>query len=133
MLLQNKVLCWNCRGAGNGEFLREMNDLRRVHKPAIIILVEPKIRGVTADATCKKLGMNRWTRSDATEFSGGIWCLWSEDDVTVELRYAYNHFLHFCSGLFKGTPMRANCGVCPPPQVLAGVRSFGRKLMNWKW
>lgn len=71
MSIQDNVLCWNCRGAGNDEFLREMNDLRRIHKPTIIILVELRISGVMANAVCKKLGMNRWTWSDSDGFSGG--------------------------------------------------------------
>lgn len=66
----------------------------RRYKPLIILLMEPKISGATADEACNKLGKMKWIRANAEGFSGGVWCFWDEDDVEVELRYAHSYFLH---------------------------------------
>lgn len=87
-------MCWNCRGALSGEFLREIRDFRRQYRPTIILLLEPKISGSKADGVCCKLGKNRWLRSEAEGFSGGVWCLWDDEEFDLELRYAHPSFLH---------------------------------------
>lgn len=89
-----KILCWNCRGASSGEFLREMKDFRKRFNPAVIILMEPKISDTTADAVCRKLGKNQWIRSEAEGFCGGVWCLWDDEEIEIKLKCGHNFFLH---------------------------------------
>lgn len=43
---------------------------------------------------CKKLKKSHWIRSKAEGFSRGIWMLWDEDDVKIELRYIHKQFVH---------------------------------------
>lgn len=66
------MLCWNSRGALSGEFLREIREFKRRFKPEIILSMEPKISGETADDVCRKLGKNRWIRTEAKGFGGGV-------------------------------------------------------------
>lgn len=89
-----RVLCWNCRGALSGEFLREIREFMRKYKPEIIVLLEPRISGATADGVCRKMGMNCWIRSEAEGFSGGVWFLWNKEEVDVVPRYAHASILH---------------------------------------
>lgn len=91
MIAQN-IIAWNCRGAKSSEFLREMKELIRVHRPLIIVLVEPKISGVEADTVCKRLGKTRWSWLKASGFSGGVWIVWDEKEVQVKLVYAHKYF-----------------------------------------
>lgn len=72
----------------------EIKEYKRLYSLAIIIHVEPKISGTLADEVCKKIGQNRWIRSESTGFSGGIWVLWNEEEVEVKLSYAHTSFLH---------------------------------------
>lgn len=52
----------------------------------ILILMESKKSGAMEDEICKKLGKNRWIRSEDDGFNGGVWLLWKEEDVEVNLR-----------------------------------------------
>lgn len=95
MMIEGSVLCWNCRGAGSKDFMREMRELMNEVRPAIVVLLEPRISSLTADAVCAKLGRRRWIQSEATGFSGGIWVLWVEDMFDLRLKNASKFFLHF--------------------------------------
>jgi len=46
--LMMNVFLWNCRGAEKVAFLRNMKELMRLLRPAILIVVEPRISGVKA-------------------------------------------------------------------------------------
>lgn len=95
MIREERILSRNCRGVRSATFLLEMKELKRRYNPMIIVLMEPRISGELADAVCWKIGKNYWVRSESEGFSGGIWVLWSEEDVEVKLRYAHASFLHF--------------------------------------
>lgn len=69
----------NCRGAGNDNFLRNLRDLKFIHRPAIIAILEPRVSGAVADRQCKLMGMKRWYRVEANGFSRGIWILWEAE------------------------------------------------------
>lgn len=71
-----------------------MRDFKRRFKPEIVLLMEPTISSEIADEACRKLGKNCWIRIDADGFRGGIWCLWDDVDIEVDLRYAHSSFLH---------------------------------------
>lgn len=78
-MLENsiKVLSWNCRGASNPTFMRNLKDLLAVHKPTIFAAV--------ADRVCQQIGWGSWHRVEATGFSGGIWIFWKEDVTRLKL------------------------------------------------
>lgn len=84
-----RVLCWNYRGARSKEFPREMRDWVRIHRPSLIILLEPRISGSGADKVCKKLGKSHWIISKEDGFSGGIWLLWDEASFLVSLIHVH--------------------------------------------
>lgn len=73
---------------------QKLKDLLRATRPLILILLEPKVSGPVAVDVCKKIRLNRWSRSKAEGFSGGIWMVWSNEDVKIEIRYAHKFFLH---------------------------------------
>lgn len=52
----SSVLCWTCRGAAGRAFAFEVKELMREYRPKIIILLEPRISGDTADRVCKIFG-----------------------------------------------------------------------------
>lgn len=92
--MDTKVLCWNCRGAASKDFLREMLDMKRTHKPTMIVLLEPQISGSEATEVCRKLGVTRWLRSEASGFSGGVYLLWNNDAIEVELLSVHKSYIH---------------------------------------
>lgn len=94
MLIETQILCWNCRGAQSDTFLRELKEIMRSYRPEILILLEPKINEEAANVACKKMGKTHWISSKAEGFSGGVWLLWDEAEIQIELRYAHKFFLH---------------------------------------
>ncbi|KAI9099052.1 hypothetical protein K1719_024819 [Acacia pycnantha] len=63
------------------------------YKPDIFVLVEPKISGVRADNVIKKLRFIHSHRVEASEFSGGIWILWSSK-VSLNILLNQVQFVH---------------------------------------
>lgn len=94
ILIDDQIFCWNCRGAKSSWFFRELKEFKRIHRPAVIILLESKISESSAIEACKKMEKTHWIRSEADGFSGGVWLLRNEEDIKVSLRYAHKYFHH---------------------------------------
>lgn len=45
---------------------------------------------------------NRWVRSEARGFKGGVWVLWKEDEVGMKLEVGDRFFVHFRVKLLGG-------------------------------
>lgn len=71
----------------------EIKEFMRLYRSHVVILLEPKISGEMAHATCKKLDKRHWIRSKADVFSGGVWILWNEDEI--KLKHARKLILYF--------------------------------------
>lgn len=69
LMIGGNLLCWNCRGARSGDFLKEMKELQKFYKPLILMLMESKISGNEADEVCLRLRKTHWSRSESTGFS----------------------------------------------------------------
>lgn len=93
MIKVENIICWNCRGASSGNFVRVMKELLRSYKPALVVLLKLKISGAVADRICKQIGMSRWGYSEATGFSCGIWVLWNEDMIRVAVKHVQKYFI----------------------------------------
>lgn len=86
MVMVKRVICWNCRGLGGGEFASEIKDIIREYKPKTVILLKPRINGEMATKVCQKLGKKRWVSSESVGFNGGIWVSGEEDEVKLKLK-----------------------------------------------
>lgn len=64
----------------------------------IVILLEPRTRGETADKVCKKLGKKRWVRSKLVGFSGGVWVIWDDEEVELKMMTIRRSFIHMKVG-----------------------------------
>lgn len=93
--LPRKLLSWNCRGAGDFKFMQAVKDLVQLHKPSIVVLLEPKISGGDADKVIKKIGFSGRYSVDPEGFAHGIWILWCTEDVHVEVTSSARNQIHF--------------------------------------
>lgn len=89
-----KILSWNCRGAGNRNFLMSLKDLISVHRPEIVAILEPRISGRVADGVCSNIGWEHWYRVEAQGFSGGIWLFWWQEKLEVKIIHEHHQFVH---------------------------------------
>lgn len=71
-MFEASLIFWNCRGAGSKGFTCKIKELMKEHRLSIVILLEPRISGDSADVVCKKLGLRCWIRSEAIGFSRGV-------------------------------------------------------------
>lgn len=70
------LLIWNCQGAGNNTFKRNIWDLIRNHKPDMIILMETKVTLSSMGMFFNNLGFTASSSVDPNGRAGGIWLLW---------------------------------------------------------
>lgn len=89
ILMRVDLMVWNCQGAGNVNFHKVLKEYIREFEPAVVVLVETRVSGVTAECVIKKVGMPFSHRVEACGFSGGIWVLWKSG---VDLRVEANNF-----------------------------------------
>ncbi|KAI7990425.1 hypothetical protein LOK49_LG12G02459 [Camellia lanceoleosa] len=82
------ILLWNCRGAGNDRFKRNMRDIVRLHKPSMIILLETKVELNTMGMYFNHLGFMVSTHVDPIGRNGGIWMLWDPSQANVRVTEA---------------------------------------------
>ncbi|KAJ4842416.1 hypothetical protein Tsubulata_039883 [Turnera subulata] len=88
-------MVWNCRGAGSSEFMATVKEYVSVNKPQVLILVEPRISGRTADRVVRRIGFSHSHRVEAIGFSGGVWVLWQGKHARVDILANHLQFIHF--------------------------------------
>nr|XP_011457336.1 PREDICTED: uncharacterized protein LOC105349397 [Fragaria vesca subsp. vesca] len=81
----SSILYWNVRGAADSKLPDIIQDLRRIYKFNILVISEPRISEDKALKVVKSLGFSSFTIEDATGFSGGLWLLWDDQQVKLEV------------------------------------------------
>ena len=76
-----KFLSWDCGGTGDLKFMQAMKGLIQLHKPSIVVLIDLKACGADAYGIIKEIGFS----AGPTGLTYGIWVLWQEEDVDVEV------------------------------------------------
>ena len=84
-ILPMKILLGNYRGADNCNFRRNFANLNRVHRLDITVIIETRISGHRAKAVSPSLGFDSVCHSDATGFQGGIWVLWNDNNISLDI------------------------------------------------
>lgn len=79
-----KVIAWNCRGVGSQSALRHLL-LVRSNNPDILILEEPRVHSKFIARITASTRFNAHIVIEANGFSGGIWILWDDSCVHLEL------------------------------------------------
>jgi len=79
------IHAWNVQETGSKGFLVTLKELIQRYSPKILVLVETRISGATADEVCRKIGFDGVCRVEAHGFSGGIWVLWLKDEVHLQI------------------------------------------------
>ncbi|KAI8011058.1 hypothetical protein LOK49_LG06G03032 [Camellia lanceoleosa] len=87
------LLIWNCRGAGNDRFRRNLRELVQMHKPDMLILMETKVELNSMGMFFNNLGYTASTHVDPIERSGGIWLLWIPSLLNVQVNEASSQMI----------------------------------------
>ncbi|XP_021827477.1 uncharacterized protein LOC110768097 [Prunus avium] len=97
-------VCWNVRGAASTKFKSTMLDLIRIHRMDILFVCEPRISGEKAISVVKSLGFHCFEIVDAIGFSGGLWLLWDNSKVHVEILGTSDQTISACVSWNGGPP-----------------------------
>lgn len=71
----NKIICWNCRGAGSKNTNLHLRDLLQTHKSKLVALMETRVGSNVGKKWLNKFDLNYLTAVEANYFAGGIWLL----------------------------------------------------------
>ena len=77
------ILVWNCRGALKPSFQNHVRELVQNHDPAIMVIMETKVRGERAREITDKLPFDGAIHTETIGYVGGLWVLWNEDKVEI--------------------------------------------------
>ncbi|KAL8170437.1 hypothetical protein V2J09_022241 [Rumex salicifolius] len=83
-------LIWNSQGAGSRGFARACKYLLQHNKTNILALTETHVAGDQATTACNHLGFDHV----ATGHAGGIWLLWKDGNIVVDIVTLHDHFIH---------------------------------------
>ncbi|XP_061336944.1 uncharacterized protein LOC133284010 [Gastrolobium bilobum] len=61
---------------------------------AVLALLETKIQGARGDVIIRKLGFSKKFKQETVGFSGGVWILWDDRDVEVEIIKSHHQYVH---------------------------------------
>ncbi|KAG6420800.1 hypothetical protein SASPL_117339 [Salvia splendens] len=74
-------------------FTGALKTLIRMRNLHVIALFEPRISGIQADRTIRRIGLPNSYREEANGFSGGIWLLW-DDHWHIEILETTSQYIH---------------------------------------
>ncbi|KAI7983920.1 hypothetical protein LOK49_LG15G02171 [Camellia lanceoleosa] len=89
-----KILIWNCHGARNNTFKRNLRELLRTHKPEILVLMETKVTFSSLGNFFNNLCFSASIVVDPIGRMGGIWLLWDTAHVNVQTSSVSNQYIH---------------------------------------
>ncbi|BFG40358.1 hypothetical protein CerSpe_266320 [Prunus speciosa] len=79
------LVCWNVRGAASTKFKNNMVELIRSHHMDILFVCEPRISGEKALKIATSLGFSCVEIVDSVGFSGGLWLMWDDSRVHLDI------------------------------------------------
>lgn len=72
-----------------------MKDLIARHKPDIFVVSEARISGAVANKVVRGFGFSNWHMVEAHGFSGGLWVLWTDVNISVDIIASRRQWIHF--------------------------------------
>ena len=77
------IIVWNCRGASKPSFLKHVSALVHSHNPALMVVMETRIRGDRAKQITDRMPFDGAYHTETIGYAGGLWFLWNSDRVEV--------------------------------------------------
>lgn len=90
-----RIISWNCCGAGKPEFRNHVRYLKQTYNPHALFIMETRISEERAAQVAPNLGFPCNSRVPTVGFSGGLWLLWDNNLVDIDIT-AHNQQLIHC-------------------------------------
>jgi exonuclease III len=85
------LLSWNCQGLGNPQAVRDLCQVTKEKKPAILFLMETKCHRNKMESVRVKLGFDCLFIVDSVGRSGGLALLWNNSELVEIQNYSKRH------------------------------------------
>ncbi|KAK4259900.1 hypothetical protein QN277_006188 [Acacia crassicarpa] len=85
---------WKARGTGARSFPALIRDLKAHYNLNFIAILETRCAKELSIRRAQWLGFSNLEIIDCEGYSGGIWCLWDENNVTVSVLERHHQFIH---------------------------------------
>ena len=89
-------MIWNSRGTGLKSFPSLVREIKKQYKLDFLAILETRANASKTERIIRQLGFSKFTFSAAEGYSGGIWCLWEEGSLTIEVIDRQKQFMHLC-------------------------------------
>lgn len=119
-----KIITWNVRGAGSTTFRNHFLDICDIHQPAIVTVAETKIGGQAAANMCESLPFHGYEIVDSVGRKGGLWLLWNQNDVRVNIISKTEQEIHATVQVSSDTPSWLLSAVYASP-------NFSNRMILW--
>lgn len=103
MILNDKILIWNCRGAASSKFFRNCKQYIDKHHPDMLIIIETRTHPSNLNHTFQKLGFDGFLFIANRGYAGGIVAAWKTHIVSTSEITNNFQFLHLRVS-FNGGP-----------------------------
>ena len=109
------IWCWNCQGAGSTETVQKIREVRRLHFPDFMFLMETKQKYAYVSGLQKSLGYDKLFTVEPNGLSGGLAVMWkdsynveilSSDKRIIDMKISSGPLDFFLSCIY-GDPVRA--------------------------
>lgn len=132
-----KIVSWNCQGAGNESFRRNFRELVRSHNPSVVFLLETRVSQDTAYEIAPFLGYSNYEIAPTEGMAGGVWMLWNQSDIDVEITEVEDQGIHAILRPRRQDPWMVS-GIYAKPYHQDKVRIFNSlenisKTRNLPW
>ncbi|RYQ81302.1 hypothetical protein Ahy_Scaffold1g107267 [Arachis hypogaea] len=87
------IVAWNIRGVANKATIRTLKEIKSQHRPDITLIYEPKCSGNKATEVIKALGFNFSFLEEADGYVGGIWVLWDNPALTINILETHHQYV----------------------------------------
>lgn len=79
------IIIWNCKGALKPSFKKRVSELVQNHNPAILVVMETRVRGDRAKEITSLLPFDEAIHTNTIGYARSLWVLWNADRVDITL------------------------------------------------
>lgn len=92
--VQMNILMWNCKGALNLDFKRQVFEMAVNYRPSIMVITETRVEGDRVEKTIDGLPFDGFITTDTIGCVGGLWILWNKEDAKISLLASTKQEMH---------------------------------------
>nr|XP_023874857.1 uncharacterized protein LOC111987377 [Quercus suber] len=75
------IIVWNSRGVLKPNFQKHVEELTRIHDPAVFMVMETRLGGERAKGITDRFPFDGAIHTETIGYSGGLWVLWNSNKV----------------------------------------------------